>query len=189
MKTPKSGSRELPKETSHNSVCVIVADIGTQPSNNPDWSDKRQLIMVHELPDIATKDGKPVTISGTYTFGDSPKGNLAKIHKSWLAVKNMGQHDVEDSLGKPGLLNVVHKESNGNTYANIDTILPARGKVRRPQTDLTSFMMEEGKKFDKIGFDALPEWIRQKIAISPEYEKLVGKQKKEPAGKGGKQKK
>lgn len=186
MKTPKSGTRELPKEGSHNSVCVIIADLGTQPSNNPEWGDKRQVVMVHELPDVATKDGKPVTISGTYTFGDSPKGNLAKIHKSWLGVKNMGDYEIDSSLGKPGLLNVVHNKNERGTFANIDTIIANKGKVRRPQTDLTSFYMEPGKKFDKGSFDALPEWIREKIAISPEYEQLTAGGKKSPAKKGKK---
>jgi hypothetical protein len=87
--------------------------------------------------------------------------------------------DLESLLGDACLLNVVHNESNGNTYANIQNASPlARGMeapaiVNAPRViDINSIPFEE--------LDALPEFIRNKMKSSEEYATRVG----ESAGPG-----
>lgn len=183
MKPPKGPQRELPEEGAHNGVCVQLIDLGTQPSGNPDWPAKRKILVGFELPDIENEDGGATIVSQQFGFSSSNRGNLSKTLKQWQAVKNLDAFDMDDCLGKPAAITIIHNETDKGVFANISNIgaLPKGTKVRKAQTALVSLYLDE--TFEQEVYEALPEWIRVKIASSPEYEEVMAnvKPKKAPA--------
>lgn len=195
MNIPKAGKRELPEAGAHNGVCVQLIDLGTQQVTfQGNIKNVRKLLMGFELVDIENEDGSPTLVSNQFTFSDSTKGNLFKTLKQWQAVKHIENFDMDDCLGKPAIVTIVHNESDKGTFANISNIgaLTKGTKVRKPQSGLVSLYLDDS--FDHEVFEALPEWIRTKIASSPEYETDVPAKpapkkpsgKDVPAKKGGK---
>ena len=180
-KIPAGKPRELAPEGAHNAVCVQVIDLGTQPAMKEGWDDSRSIQLAFQLVDEQTSNGKAVVVYKQY--GYTAKGNFGKLLKSWLAVKDPNSYDPKNMLGKAALVTVVHRESkgNGNTYDNVDTIsaLPKNAKVKRHTEKLKGLFLEKGE-FDQEVFDSLSDYLKQKIAGSPEYSEVVSAQK----GKG-----
>lgn len=165
---PKSSGRELAPEGVHNAVLVQFIDLGTQPSNNPDWEAKRQCQLAFELVDQKTKDGRAIVEYKQYTYSDSSKGNFMKDLKAWLGIKD-GNFDMDEALGKPAMITIQHKVTEKGTFANITNVggVPKGLKVRKPTEPLRSLYLDSG--FDEETFAALPQHIQNKIASSPEY--------------------
>ena len=196
MKPPKAGQRELPEEGAHNAVCIQVIDLGTQESRfNDVIKNVRKILVGFELPDLENEDGGPTIVSLQMSFTDSPKGNLMKTMKQWLGVKT-GDFDMDDCLGKAAIITITHNTTDKGTFANITNVgqVTKGHKVRKPQSGLVSLYIDES--FDAEVFEALPEWIRTKIASSPEYEDFgvpakpskasANKSAGKPVGKGKK---
>jgi len=183
-KIPKGAQRELPEEGTHNAVCVQVIDLGTQKNANPEWGDKRKVLLGFELVDVQDEEHTAL-VSKQYTFSDSQKGNLMKDLKKWLNIKS-GDLDMDDCLGKQALVSIEHKETDRGTFANISNIssVPKGTKMRKPQSVTRSLYLDE--TFDADVYEELPEWIRLKIATSPEYEEVAAPK---PAAKKAKGKK
>jgi hypothetical protein len=77
--------------------------------------------------------------------------------------------ELEDLMGRACLLNVVHEEKNGNTYANIHNASPLPKSLKAPE------MVNEAKVIDvdsasAAEIDALPTFIKDKIVSSEEYQ-------------------
>lgn len=168
MSAIPSGSkeRELPSEGSQNAICIQVIDLGTQPSG--EWGDKRKVQLAFECVDEQTSDDRAMVVYKPYTFTDSEKGNLMKDLKGW-GVKAAGDFDMDELLNKPAILTIEHAQTDRGTFANIANIagLPKGMKVRKATEPVRSLYLDEN--FDEDTFNALPEWLRNKIASSPEY--------------------
>jgi hypothetical protein len=100
------------------------------------------------------------------------KANLRRLIEGMLGValhdNEADSFDLEQLLERPCLLNVVHTESNGNTYANIKGASPLpKGMTAPPQFNAPrKFEIMEATK-EQI--EALPQFIREKVYASNEY--------------------
>lgn len=179
MSKPKSTPRELPEEGYHDAVCKIVADIGTQEPKNEAWNAVKKIILVFELVDESSKD-KIVWQSLMLTFTAKSKG-LARTMKSWLGVKNVADYDMANALNKSASIQIEHSQ-DGN-YANIVSVTQARGKVAKGFMKPASVFLDEN--WDEDDFEAMPDWIKNKIVDSPEYDEVASpKSKKANKRKG-----
>jgi hypothetical protein len=186
---PKGGkARELPNEDTHNAVCIQIIDLGTQPS--PQWGDKRKCQLAFELVDEQTSEGKSMVVYKQYTFTDSDKGSLMKDLKAW-GVKVGEDFDMDSLLGRGAMVTTENKETEKGTFANITNVagVPKGHKVKKATEPYRSLYLDDN--FDQEIFDALPEFLRNKIAGSPEYAQITapklkkekpGKQQAQPAG-------
>lgn len=190
-KIPTGSTRELAPEGTHNAVCVQVIDLGTQKvrdfKDKEKFNDVRKLNMAFQLVEEETSEGKAVVVYRQYTFSASPKSNLMKDLKAWVGLKieNAADFDTDTLLGKACSITVEHETTEKGTYANISNIaaLPKGMKAKKPTEALVSFSLDEGE-FDQEVFDALPEYLRLKIADSPEYAAATApKPSKKVAGK------
>lgn len=172
-RAPKA-NKELPAEAEHDSVCVIVADIGTQKSNNPKYKDARRIVLGLEIPKLSTKDFQQILYQ-TLTFSPGKKGNMGKVVKNSLGDKkiDMEDYDMRDFLGTFIKVNVEHTDDG--EYANIgvegeiaEGFSP--GRRVKPFSDLCAYFIDE---HDETEFEALPEWIQKKIIDSPEYDEVA----------------
>ena len=71
------------------------------------------------------------------------------------------------------MLNVVHNESNGNTYANIQNASPLARGMEAPAIVNTPRILDVNS-IDFEDLDKLPEFIQKKMKSSEEYATRVG---------------
>jgi len=123
----------------YSAVCVDVVDDGMKMSTfkNKDGSDKmvHKISLVWQVPKLMDS-GKRYSIRQWFTnslfSGQGKKSNLRACLDSWgiqlSAEQNLGieEFDLEDLLGMPCLLNVIHAKSQdgSKTYANVGSIMP-----------------------------------------------------------------
>ena len=162
----------------HVARCVQVVELGTQTKT---WQgqtrEARQVLISWELPTethvFREENGpEPFMRSKTYTASLHEKSGLRKDLESWRGRKftdeELNGFDLKNILGKCCMLQIVHEEKNGNTYANIASVssLP-KGIVCPPQVNASiSFEFETG---DEAALANLPDFIQAKIRASAEY--------------------
>lgn len=171
--------RELAPEGTHNAICFLVADLGTQTSSyDGKESEQREIQIAFDLVDEKTKEGKNMCVYKKVTYSGSPKANLTKIIKTWFN-KEAKDFDMASALGAPAMITIAHSEKG---YANIVSIAaPPKGvKVKKSTEPQISFFLDE---FDASEYNELPEWLKGKIADSPEYLEASAPKKKTPAKK------
>lgn len=171
---------EILEAGSHAAICTQIIDIGLQES---DYQGERKiqpkLKLRFEVPAERVtwkdKDGNEhegaKVIWGTYTASLNEKAKLRAHLESWrgraFTEDELNGFDIENVLGKPCLLTVVHKESNGRTYANIAGIgkLPKGMETPKSDSDIVYFDFDH---HTQAQFDALPEWLQKLVVAGQE---------------------
>lgn len=188
MSKPGRGNstpRELPDEGQHSAICKIIADLGTQKSNNPEWADRHVILLLFELTELSTKQ-KSAYQTLQLTFTDKSKG-LLKTMKAWQQVKKLSDYDMLDALNKPANITIEH---NGE-YANITAVTALIKGQKVPKGFMSPLALFLDDSFDAETFESMPEWIKDKIMDSPEYEEVSapkGNRKNKNAPASGKRK-
>ena len=167
----EGSSFELVPRGLKKAVCIGVFDLGIQPSMNPQYPPKRQVLMRWEL-DIkmeqGSNQGKPFCMSKFYTYNLHEKSNLSKDLESWLGKvftkeERESGFDAEQMMGKSCYMNITHDEKDGKPRAKIAAIteLPSR--------------VEELSPVEMLDPKNPPEWIKkiqakqlQKSILSPD---------------------
>lgn len=162
----------------HPAICIGFIDMGTQETM---YGNKRQVRIRWELPTELMTDGRPFTISQTYTWSMSTKSRLRGDLESWRGKPfekgDFGKEgfDTRKLLGVPCLLNITHSTKGTDTYANISSITPIPKGMEKPTVHknlLVYFALNEDD-FDRAILLELPERMKAAIMESPEYRHLV----------------
>jgi hypothetical protein len=181
-KTNNAGKNYEPvPQGNHIGRCISMLELGTV---SYDWQgEKKQLHKVRitwELP-LETKvfheekGEQPFIISKEYTLSMHEKSNLRKDLESWrgqpFTEKEAESFDITKLLEKPCMINVVHAHKDGNTYANVTSITPIpKGMVCPPQINPTFVLSYDEFDFNK--FDTLPTWLKEKMSLTPEFQRV-----------------
>jgi hypothetical protein len=177
MKMNKGGG-EFPKapEGLHQAVCYGVVDIGTQKTSYK-GHDKQvhKVVILFEFAKLKLDDGRAMVQSNFYTASLGDKSNLYKHLKSWKGrAMTQDERDAFEStmiIGKGCMLQIIHNESDGKVFANIENILPLMEGME-PYTP-------ENKKMDyELQPGYIPEdmydWLADKIRASEEWNNPEG---------------
>jgi len=177
---PKSGGSDFPVVPTgvHKARLIRVIDQGTQEIvYNEETHHKHKIMMLWELPECLIQEegefqGKPFSIALFPTLSLHRKSALRPLLVSWrgrdFTQEEEDTFNVIDLLDKTFLINVVHNESGGNTYANIAALMPLAEKdCPKRVNDLVAFDLSE---FDQKVFDGLSEKMQNKIKQSQEWE-------------------
>jgi hypothetical protein len=157
--------------------CIKIVDFGTQKREyNGETKLQKQVMFTWELPEDIIPDGdlagKPYAINQIYTQSLNAKSNLRRDLESWrgraFSQTELDNFDLENVLGKPCMLNIVHTHKGDRTYANIASITPLPSKMTCPEQINPSVMFSLAQ-FDPAKYEALTEWTKKKISESPEY--------------------
>ena len=172
----------------HHAVCYAVYDLGTHYDERWEKRSRRVLIMwevPNERIDIE-RDGKmqnlPRAISKRYTLSLHPKSGLRRDLEGWrgksFSDDELAGFDLQNLLGANCMLQVVHKEGNNRTFANISS-------VSRLMKGLSKIEPENAPKF--FSFDdggalpeGTPEWVADIIHTADEWQQEYPE---EPASK------
>lgn len=176
-----SGSDYKPVEAgNYAATCIRVIDLGTQTTNyQGEEKSARKIRLFWEIPDVTVEwegQQRPAMISSTYTASLHEKASLRKVLESWrgraFTPDELKGFDTKNVLGAPCLLNVVHTEKDGKTYANVATVSPLiKGMAKPPMTGpLVNFDLDD---FDPETLEGLHDNVKEKIKGSPEYRALT----------------
>lgn len=155
--------------------CYQIIDLGHQTTSyEGEIKVVPQVRITWELSELMS-DGRPFSISREYTATFGPKGNLRKMLEAWrgrpFTPEELGGFSLENVLGAPCMIGVVHKPSKDGTkvYANVGSVmaLPKGMPVPEQVNPLVKFDIGN---FNKEVFNSLPEWLRTKIMMSKEME-------------------
>ncbi len=178
MHLPEEKSYTPAPSGAHPAICIGFIDMGTQETM---YGNKRQIRIRWELPTELMGDGRPFTISQTYTWSMSDKSRLRGDLESWRGLKfqksdfGKGGFDTRKLVGVPCLLTIIHTTKGTDTYANISSISPIPKGMEKPgraSNPLVYFALDEDG-FSKDTLEAMPEKMKFKIKESPEYNHLI----------------
>lgn len=186
MHMPEStgGDFAPPPEGTHRAVCYRVVDLGTQTS---DWQGEKKhqhkVLISWELPDELMAEGehagKPFTIHKRYTLSGHENSNMRKDLESWRGKKFQDSDfgpsgfQIQSVIGAPCMLQVLHNTNNGNTYANVDSIMQLPKGMDKPEP-INAGLYFSLDDFDQAIFDGLSNGVKKAIESSPEYQKMTG---------------
>jgi hypothetical protein len=156
----------------HIGICVLVADMGVQPSAK--YKPQRKVYIRWELPNESVewtdRDGKkhtgPMSIGKQYTLSLNEKASLRADLENWrgrtFSEQELQGFDLETILGKPCMLGVTHNTEAGKTYANIGSIMviPKGTAIPKPSSEPFAYSIED---HDQSKFERLPNWLQEKI--------------------------
>ena len=166
-------------------VCSAIIDLGEQETK---WKDKvkvgRKVMFIWEIPSetIETEDGTfPRTINKQFTLSLHERAGLRKMLQAWrgktFTEAETEGFDLKSMLGQGCMLSVVHtvSKSNGNTYANVDSVMGLPDGVPAPKaTHLISFDLDAPTALEDL--EMLPEWIQNRIKESITYSLMTAEQ-------------
>ncbi len=126
------GNFEKTPSGTHQAVCYAVWDLGFQKTTyNNQEKIQHKAVISWEINKTITKEGeyhgKRFVISNRYTVSMYHESHLRKHLESWFGrsfedEEKIG-YDLEKLVGKNCLLNIVHNEKDGKTYANISGVI------------------------------------------------------------------
>ena len=188
--TAKNTGTEFPKAPAgtHVARCCWVIDLGTQTT---EWMGKKKkqpkILIAWELSNELMDDGRPFTVSNRYTLSLFEQAVLRQHLESWRGKSFTeddvnGGFDVKNILGAYCMLNIIHKQSNGKTYANVGGVMTLpKGMPKPPKINPDIYFSTD----DFAGFEDLPEWIRGIVERSEEYKDRHGIQEAPPSDDNG----
>jgi hypothetical protein len=177
IKPPKGSAREVAPAGSHDAVCFRIADLGTQTGQ---YGAKRQIHISWELSDETNSHGKPFVVGKFYNLVSNSRGTLKQDIESWFGrtidEDDFCEMDLANALqGRTCTLGIVHEvAADGKPRETITSImLPRKGIPihKQTQSDPVAFSLES--PLDRDSYNALPEFLRNIIARSPEYQDLT----------------
>ena len=166
------------EEGTHLGVCSMLVDLGMQYSEVYKNSS-RKILIGWEIPDetIETEDGpKPRMISKRYTASLNESANLRLDLEAWrgraFTDQELEGFDLKNIAGKSCLINVVHKTSNGKTYANIGSVMALPKGMKPGQLSEPPLIYD----IDDDPLEAvndLPGWIKDIVVKSQSYQERL----------------
>ena len=159
--------RELPPEGLHSATFLRIIDIGTQTSEK--YGDNRQVVLVFELENRNSK-GKRFIVSSFFTNSSHKKAKLRQFLQGFLGPMSdtfAKDFDLESLKDKVCYLNLQHTDGG---YANIASIAPISGDAKKisAENDSYNFSINDYPDNEEI-FELLPEFLQEKIKVSPEF--------------------
>jgi hypothetical protein len=161
----------------HRALCIAVYDIGTQLVNyqtGPKW--KKKIILSWELVDETMEDGRPFTLSSTFTASLHENSSLRPFLDNWrgraFSEEELKGWDIKNVLGAPCLLSVIHKDGTdkfgkAKKFANVSSAgrLPKGMTVPESPHNSPRYYTVDSRT---IPAD-IPRWIAEKVRQSVEY--------------------
>lgn len=181
MRLPEESSFTPPPAGAHTAVCIGFLDMGTQPASSfyEDSRPAHKVRITWEIDEVMD-DGRPFTISKTYTWSMNDRATLRTHLESWrgrpFKKEDFGANgfDTKNLIGKACTLTVQHKDINGQVRAAVVGIAPLmKGMKAFTPHNATTYLSLEADAYDADIYAGLSEKTREMIALSPEYAALI----------------
>ena len=163
--------------------CISMIEIGTITEQfQGEEKRMRKVRITWELPTetkvFKEENGEqPYVVSKEFTLSMHEKATLRKYLQDWrgqaFTEAEAKAFDISVLLGKPCMLSVTHKvsEKNGKTYAEIAGVSKLmKGLECPPQINPTTELSYDNFVWDT--YNNLPQYLRDKIASSEEFQRM-----------------
>lgn len=165
-------------EGTHLGVCYMLVDLGLQ-FNETFKNSSRKVLIGWELPDekITLEDGEHNrVISKRYTASLNESANLRQDLEAWrgraFTDKELEAFDLRNIVGTSCLINVVHRESGGKKYANVQNIMALPKGMEKGKPSETPVIFDLDK--DPVqAVETLPDWIKEIVKKSETYQERM----------------
>jgi hypothetical protein len=172
----------------HLARCYRIVDLGTQKTEYKGTVKMLPKVMfqfeVHGEDEqgkpLATEKGDPLSVSKNFTLSLGEKATLRQDLQTWrgkeFTAEELKAFDLKNVLGQWCMLSITHREYNDKTYSNIENINPVPQTIRKAG-------LPEGHNEPKIFsirdadmdlYDSFSDYIKDKIALSPEWQEWKG---------------
>lgn len=172
---------ELTPANVYTAVCYRVIDLGTQLEGygEEEKKPKHKIMLSWELHgDAYMQDGRPFSVHKKYTFSSSEKATLRQHLEAWrgqaFTDEDFGKFDIGVLIGKACLMQIVHNEKDGNTYANISSIMKLAKGMDTPKL-VNDTLYLSLNDFSEEKFNKLSDSVKTTIQKSPEYIEAIKK--------------
>lgn len=159
-------SFELAPQGVYRAVCVWVLDRGEHENSFKPGTTQRKVSLHFELVDESMSDGRPFMVSNIYTLSLNEKANLRQHLASWrgrdFTAEELKGFDLQNILGAPCQINVLHNIAGDKTFANIGAIMPLSKGMEKPAAKST-ILFYNTQEHDENVWQLIPEGIRNKI--------------------------
>lgn len=166
----------------HVGVCYRFVDRGTQMKEySGERKIRHEVMLSWELGDELMTDGRPFSLSKTYSWSMHEKSTLRKDLESWRGRQFVDEDfegpnafNTRKLLGAPCMITVTHRSKGDKIYADVAAIgkltkgIPAPALVN-PRAYLA--LTEDGWSAEV--YAGLSEKVKEIIAGSPEYKELM----------------
>jgi hypothetical protein len=164
---------ELPPSGSLPARCCHVIDLGTQAVEfQGERKHVRKIAIAWQLEERRS-DGTPFILSRRFTASLHEKAALRAFLEAWrgrpFTPEELAGFNLRRLIGAPCLLNIVHAERSGNTFAEIRSIAPLpKGMTPPPDVaDPVVFDLDDPDTWP--AFDRLTKRQQEAIEASPEW--------------------
>ena len=183
-----SGDFERCPPGMHLARCYSIIDLGTQKTEYMGAVKFLRKVRfnweIHGTDDdnkpILMKDNRPFSVNKDYTLSWGDKANLRLDLQSWrgkpFSQEEMRRFDLKNVLGVWCMLNVFERpaKTGDKIYTNVDSVSPVPSIIKKngfpnPHNETVIFNLKE---FDLEVFNKFHDYLKQKIMLSPEYQKV-----------------
>jgi len=123
------------------------------------------------------KGPQPRAISKEFALSTHEKSILGSLLSPWLGKEFVaGQpFDVESLLGKCGMVTITHETTrDGKLYPSIASVTPLPKSLVCPDPINPPVILNYNDKWDEKVFEALPDFIKNKMMETEEYKTKMG---------------
>ncbi|TPL94770.1 hypothetical protein [Mesorhizobium sp. B2-3-10] len=186
LATRGGGDFQIAPQGQFAAICCQVLDLGHHFSEKyGKWSHKIRIVWeLHGENQIGdgvalTEDGKPMSLGAEYTLSLSDNSNLRPFLEGWrgrpFTAEEEAGFDVSKLLGVPCMLTIQHAKSadGSKTYANPVSASPLLKSLQKPTQHNPSLLFELDP-WNQQAFEALPDWLRERVKKSREYGERFG---------------
>lgn len=167
-----NGTFEIVPEGVYVARCYRIIDLGTQTTTGIYGTKQQQKVNITwELLDDEVKmaDGRPFVTSKKYTASLHEKAQLRKDLEAWRGKKFTDEElegfDLKNVLGTYCMIQVVHVENNGTTYANVQAIMKTKEKPEGINENVYFDISEP----DMQVYEGFSDYIKKQIEESAEW--------------------
>lgn len=194
LATTNSQPRELTPAGNYIARCYQMIHIGTVTETIMGETKLLNKVRIGwELPTELKvfnpeKGEQPRVISKEYTLSLGDKANLRKMLASWRGQDFTGEEaksfDITKLLGKTCMLNIIHKPSKkdpSKIYEEIGSVSPVPKGMKCPEQYNPTLVLSYDD-FNYTVYEALPDFIKDKVKSSEEFKAMQNPQATEVNG-------
>lgn len=176
----ESGGKSFPilPEGSYVAICNMLVDLGLQYNETYKNSTKKVRIGF-ELPEERIEvngESVPRNIGTTYTASLNEKSILRRDLASWrgrdFTAAELEEFNLRNIVGAPCLIQVIHKERNGNKYVNIASIMSLPKGMAKPQLSEPPIVYDIDED-DPAMVNSFQPWLKEMIVKSESYQARI----------------
>lgn len=165
-------------EGTYLAVCNMLVDLGMQVNKTYN-NQSRKVLVGWEIPEETIDiDGQPHsrTIRKQYTASLNEKANLRKDLAAWrgrdFKQEELAAFDLRNIVGTSCMVNIIHTENNGRTYANISAIMALPRGMQKGRLSEQALVFDlDTATLDDV--DDLPTWLGDIIKKSTTYQEML----------------